>query len=253
MPTIPERYAVVSCHVERPLDHDVWTAFAELQERRPGGLSIAALLRPPDRAAGETDEELWLSRAREAAARGPLGHHTHFTSPTHARPTGGVTGERVLGEGAWMRGQGLAPTLFCGGGWYTDRSVASACAELGYADCTPRATRPGYLPDGAAWAELEAPARVDLGELVLTAVPTTHGAGDVARAVALPGLPARVHAYFHDTDLVDTRRRLLILAGLSLLGRRRPPLDLDVVASAVQGPSRRWAEVARGGAADSPA
>src|SRR5206468_750629 len=54
-PTTPERYAVVSCHVERPLDDRVWAAFASLQERRHGGLAIAALLRPPDAAAGESD------------------------------------------------------------------------------------------------------------------------------------------------------------------------------------------------------
>ena len=64
---------MVSCHVERPLDDGVWAAFAALQERRPGGLAIAALLRPPDSEAGETDEVLWLARARAAAARGPLG------------------------------------------------------------------------------------------------------------------------------------------------------------------------------------
>ena len=124
MPTSSERYAVVSCHVERPLDDAVWRRFAALQARRPGSLAVAALIRPPDAAAGELDEALWLARAREAAARGPLGHHTHFTSPTHARPTGGETGARVLREGAWLREQGLSPTLFCGGGWYTDRSVA---------------------------------------------------------------------------------------------------------------------------------
>lgn len=241
---------MVSCHVERPLDGRVWAAFAALQERRPGGLAIAALLRPPDAAAGETDDELWLARAREAAARGPLGHHTHFTSPAHARPTGGATGARVRREGGWMRDHGLTPTLYCGGGWYTDRSVALACAELGYADCTPRARRPPYLPDGAAWAELGAPARIDLGERVLAAVPTTHGAGDLARALARPGLPPTVHAYFHDTDLVDRRRRALIVAALALLGRRRPPTDLDVVAAAVHGPERPWADVARGEAAD---
>jgi hypothetical protein len=243
---------VVSCHVERPLDDRVWAAFAALQERRPGGLPIAALLRPPDAAAGETDDERWVARAREAAARGPLGHHTHFTSPTHARPTGGETGARVLREGAWLRGHGLAPTVFCGGGWYTDHSVAQACAELGYTDCTPRARRPPYLPGGAPWAELDEPARIQLeeGAAALTAVPTTHGAGDLARALARPGLPSRVHAYFHDTDLVDRRRRALIVAGLALLGRRRPPADLDAVAAAVRGPERPWATVARGGAAD---
>src|SRR5688572_16767869 len=70
-------YAVASCHVERPLDDDCWRRFSRLQERRPRGFAIAALLRPPDADAGE-DAGLWLERAREAAARGPLGHHTHF-------------------------------------------------------------------------------------------------------------------------------------------------------------------------------
>jgi hypothetical protein len=240
---------VVSCHVERPLDDGVWAAFAALQERRPGGLAIAALLRPPDTEAGE-DERLWLARAREAAARGALGLHTHFTSPTHARPSGGPTGERVRREGAWLRERGLTATLFCGGGWYTDHSVALACAELGYVDCTPRATRPPYLAAGAAWAELDTPARIDLGQGVLAAVPTTHGAGDLARALVRPELPPRVHAYFHDTALVDRRRRALILAGLTVLGRRRPPADLGAVAASVGGPERAWAEVARGEAAD---
>jgi hypothetical protein len=251
-PTSSERYAVVSCHVERPLDDEVWRAFAQLQERRPGGLAIAALLRPPDAEAGEVDDETWLARAREAAARGPLGHHTHFTSPTHARPTGGDPGERVRREGAWLREHGLTPTIFCGGGWYTDHSVAEACAELGYADCTARATRPGYLAEGAAWVEREAPARLDLDGCVLPLVPTTHGAGDLARAVVLPRLPARVHAYFHDTDLLDRRRRALIGLGLRLLGRRRPGTDLDTLAAEVRttGPETTWAAVARGEAAE---
>lgn len=241
---------MVSCHVERPLDDRVWGAFAALQERRPGRLSIAALIRPPDPEAGE-DEELWLARARAAADRGPLGHHTHFTGPAHARPTGGPTGERVRREGAWLREHGLRPTLFCGGGWYTDRSVALACAELGYVDCTPRAERPSYLPDGAAWAELAAPARVDVDGQVLAAVPTTHGAGDLLRAVLRRGLPPRVHAYFHDTDLVSRRRRALVVAGLELLGRRRPPADLDALGPSVRdhGPPLAWGDVARGEAA----
>lgn len=259
--TSSERYAVVSCHVERPLDDAVWRAFAELQERRPGGLAIAALMRPPDAEAGELDEDTWLARAREAVARGPLGHHTHFTSPTHARPTGGDPGERVRQEGAWLRERGVAPTLFCGGGWYTDRSVAESCAELGYADCTPRASRPAYLPENAAWAELARPAVVELGDACnsllqgvarLAAVPTTHGAGDLARAVVLPGLPARVHAYFHDTDLLDRRRRALIVLGLRLLGRRRPVTNLDTLAAAVRksGTTTTWTAVARGEATE---
>src|SRR6185312_3679991 len=106
-PTETERYAVVSCHVERPLDDRVWAAFASFQERPPGGIRVAALMRPPDAAAGEHDEATWLERAWTAAAQGPFGHHTHFTSPTHARPTGGEPAERVAGEGAWLRERGL--------------------------------------------------------------------------------------------------------------------------------------------------
>ena len=251
-PTTTERYAVVSCHVERPLDDRVWAVFAELQERRPGGFAIAALLRPPDPAAGEDDDERWLARARAAQDRATLGHHTHFTSPTHARPTGGETGERVRREGAWLRERGVAPTAFCGGGWYTDLSVARACAELGYADCTPRARRPRYLPDGAAWAKLGFPGRIELGDgVVLPAVPTTHGIGDLARGIARAGLPPRVHAYFHDSDLVNPGRRRLILTTLTVLGRLRPPIALDTLADLVRnrGPSVTWNTVAQGEAA----
>jgi hypothetical protein len=249
-PTAAERYAVVSCHVERPLDDEVWSAFAAFQERRPGGLTIAALIRPPDRSAGELDDERWLERARQASARGPLGHHTHFTSPTHARPTGGSPGERVRREGAWLRAHDLTPTLFCGGGWYTDASVAEACAALGYADVTPRSTRPPYLAEGAPWAELRAPARIEVGTSSLVAVPTTHGAGDLVRALVRPGaLPGCVHAYFHDTDLVDPRRRRLITAGLVLLARRRTRSDLDAVTAVLgDAPVVRWEDVARGDA-----
>jgi len=246
-PTVTERYAVVSCHVERPLDDRVWAAFAAVQRRPPGGISVAAVIRPPDSEAGERDEATWLERARAAAALGPLGHHAHFTSPTHARPTAGDPAERVAREGAWLHERGLSPTLFCGGGWYTDAAVAEACAALGYVDVTPRTTRPPYLGDGAAWAELGGPARIDLGAATLTSVPTTHGAGDLLRAVLRPGLATRVHAYFHDTDLVDPRRRRLIALGLRLLARRRPPSDLDLVAaSAADWPVVPWTDVGRG-------
>src|SRR3990172_11687305 len=96
--TSQERYAVVSCHVERPLDDTAWEHFSALQERRPGGFAVAALMRPADPSAGE-EESIWLERALEAARRGPLGHHTHWTAPDHARPTGGDTGARVRAEG----------------------------------------------------------------------------------------------------------------------------------------------------------
>jgi hypothetical protein len=245
--TSAERYAVVSCHVERPLDDAVWARFSALQQAQQGGFRIAALMRPADAAFGE-DEVVWAQRARDAAARGPFGHHTHWTAPDHARPTSDGTGERVLAEAAQLRSLGLAPTLFCGGGWYADLEVAEACAGLGYVDCTPRATRPAYLDPGAPWASLGMPARVDLplGQ-TLRAIPTTHTLGDLARALARRHLPELVHAYFHDTDLLDARRRALLRVTLPLLARRARATDLDTLAAhAFPGaPSVPWDDVTR--------
>jgi hypothetical protein len=231
--TTRKRYAVVSCHVERPLDDEVWARFSAIQRRRIGGFRIAALMRPPDPAFGE-DETRWVERAREAAERGPLGQHTHWTAPDHARPTSGGAGARVLAEGRRLRELGLEPTLFCGGGWYTDGEVAEACAELGYVDCTPRATRPPYLAFGEAWASLAGPARIGLPSgATLPAVPTTHSLGDFARALVRPrALPRVVHVYFHDTDLLGARR-LLLGAVLRLLALRARATDLDRVAEEV--------------------
>jgi hypothetical protein len=239
---------VVSCHVERPLDDEAWARFSALQARRPGGFRVAALLRPADPAAGE-DERRVGERAREAAARGPLGQHTHWTGPTHARPTGGDTAARVRADAERLRAAGLAPTLFCGGGWYTDVAVAEACAELGYVDCTPRAARPPYLPPGERWASLAAPARLRLpsGRL-LTVLPTTHSLGDLVRALARPwALPPVVHVYFHDTDLLDRRRGALVPALLRLLAGLAQPADLDALAAAAvrDAPERPWDDVAR--------
>lgn len=251
--TSRERYAVVSCHVEQPLDDRTWAAFARLQAERPCGFAVAGLMRPPDPETAE-DDERWLERAREAARRGPLGHHTHWTSPTHARPPdGGDPGARVLREGRWLREHGLEPTLFCGGGWYTDASVAAACAELGYVDCTLRPNRPSYLAADAVWGELAAPARVRVGGGAFLAVPTTRTMGELGRAVWRRGglEEAVVHVYLHDTDLLDRRRLAALRVGLRLLARRRLPTDLDVLASELAGSADEvaWADVARGAGA----
>lgn len=243
-----ERYAVVSCHVERPLDDEVWGRFSQLQRRRPGGFRIAALFRPPDVAAGE-DEDAWLERAREAANEGPLGHHTHWTAPDHARPTAANTGERVRVEGARLRELGLVPSIFCGGGWYTDADVADACAALGYVDCTPRARRPPYLAEGEAWAALDAPARLLLpSRRVLLAIPTTHSIGDLGRATLGHSLPFEVvHVYFHDTDLLDRRRHALMTLLLGVLARRASVTDLDRLVAMLGDTARElaWDDVAR--------
>lgn len=226
----------------------MWARYRSLLESRPGGFRIASLVRPADMTAGE-DEALWLDRARTMVELGPLGHHTHWTAPDHARPTGAGTGERVLAEGRHMREAGLEPTLFCGGGWYTDAEVAEACAELGYVDCTPRASRPTYLAEGERWASLPAPAAVALPSgRMLRAIPTTHSLGDLARALLRRApLPAVTHVYVHDTDLLDRGRRTLLRVLLPLLARRATPTDLDALASrGVAGESRvAWDDVAR--------
>jgi len=181
-------------------------------------------------------------------ARGPLGHHTHWTAPDHARPTGPGAAERVLAEGARLRDFGLAPTLFCGGGWYTDAEVAEVCAELGYVDCTPRASRPPYLDDGGRWASLSEPATVELpSNRTLRAIPTTHSLGDLGRSLAARELPPLVHVYFHDTDLLDRRRRVLLGVVLRALRRRASATDLDALAAQMSADTPRipWPDVAR--------
>ena len=147
-----------------------------------------------------------------------------------------------------MRELGLAPTLFCGGGWYTDDAVADACATLGYVDCTPRALRPPYLREGERWASLAAQAVVELPSgRTLAAIPTTHSLGDLARALPRRDLPELVHVYFHDTDLLDARRRALLRVALPALARRARVTDLDTLAtrSLPSAPRVAWDDVAR--------
>lgn len=238
--TTTKRYAVVSCHVERPLDDECWRRFSALQRRRPGGFAIAALIRPPDAGAGE-DEALWLERAREAAGQGPLGHHTHFVGPGHARPAegGGEHGERVRREALWMREHGFEPRLFCGGGWYLDEGIAGVLAELGYADCTGTAFAPSYLAEGAPRLVAERPAWLTLPDgRRLLELPSTHSLGMAARGV--PGsLPPYVHVYFHDTDLLSARRRSALRSALAVLGLRGEVTDLDRLRTASDGLAQR--------------
>jgi hypothetical protein len=206
------------------LDDEVWRRFSHVQRRRPGGFAIAALMRPP--AEGE-DEDLWLERAREAEELGPLGLHTHWTAPDHARPIGGDPAALVREQGEWLRSTGLDARLFCGGGWYFDRDVARAVAELGYADCTATSFRPSYLEEGAAHLQLDEPTWLELGDgLRLLELPTTHSIGMLARGVWGPFRRQVVHAYFHDTDLLDRRRTAALRIGLAFLGLKRTATDL---------------------------
>ena len=211
--------------MERPLDDEAWRHFARFQERRPGGFAIAALMRPP--AEGE-DESLWLERTREALARGPFGLHTHWSAPDHARPSGGDPAALVREQDRRLRVVGLEPGLFCGGGWYMDEAVADTLAELGYADCTATAFRPAYLAPDAAHLQVAEPAWVELASgRRLLELPTTHSIGMLARGLLGPFRRQVVHAYFHDTDLLDRSRSTALRVGLGFLGVKRTASDLE--------------------------
>ena len=205
------RAAVASCHVERLLDDAVWGRFSELVRKRPAGFRVAALVRPPD---GE-DEERWLERARSLDV--PFGLHTHWTSPSHARPTNGNTAERVRRDLDWLRAHELEPRYFAGGGWYTDDDVRAVVAEAGLVDLTAT-TFP--LPYGGG--------RVVAGPEP-SLLPATHTIGMLARALRLPDY---VHVYFHDTDLMDSKRGLALRLGLRHLSLRRPVKDVDELSRA---------------------
>ncbi len=246
-----KRYAVVSCHVERPLDDVCWERFATFQASRPGGFLVAALMRPPDATAGE-GEDVWLDRARIAAAQGPFGLHTHFVGPRHARPDAPSPehAARVRAEAAWLREHGVEARLFCGGGWYIDQGVAEALAELGYTDCTGTAFRPSYLAPDAPRLAASAPAWLELpsGRRLLE-LPATHTIGMAARA-ALGSLSRYVHVYFHDTDLLDRPRRSALRVALEVLARRATVTDLESLSRAQDAaPAQPFGQAAEGATA----
>ncbi len=65
----------------------------------------------------------------------------------------------------------------------------------------------------------------------------------MAARAALGRLPAYVHVYFHDTDLLDSRRRRALTTALALIARRRRPTPLDAVpAEAETAFAQRWRE-----------
>jgi hypothetical protein len=163
-------------------------------------------------------------------------YETHSISEDNERgiATGWLPG-RLSEEGRRLAADGLDARFFCGGGWYFDASVAAAVADLGYHDCTGTSFRPAYLPPGAARLAVDQPARLRLpdGRLLLE-LPSTHSLGGALRALGRRGAPRVLHLYFHDTDLLDGRRRLALRALLALLPRLRTPIDLDALARLAQ-------------------
>ena len=224
-----ERYAVVSCHVERPLDDAVWARLERLLLRRPAGFAITALLRPPDRTRDE-NEQTWLERARRVAELTPLGHHTHWGGAEQARPVGAtVAADVVRSEAEWLREHGIEPRFYCGGGWYLDEPVAETLASFGYVDCTATTFRQTYLADDAPRLQLAGPTRISLSSgASLLELPATHSLGMLGRD--LIGLKGHVHVHFHDWELLDRRRAVALGAVLRALRLRRQPLSADQLA-----------------------
>ena len=219
------RYAVVSCHVERPLDDEAWRRFPPLQERRPGGFAIAALMRPP--AEGEDERLLARAGARGGTAHGPFGHHTHWTAPDHARPTGGDPAARVLEQGALAAlGRPRGPLLLrrrLVHGRERRRSGRRARLRRLHGDRVParlsraRTLRTSSCTSRRGWGcRRPAPARAADDALA------RHARARSARSLSA-GI---VHVYFHDTDLLDVRRRAALRVGLAFLGLKRTALDL---------------------------
>lgn len=241
-----ERYAVVSCHVERPLDDNAWAAVERLLERRPGGFVVSPFMRPPDKASGE-DEDRWLQRARRAAELAPLGHHTHWGGPAQARPTGATDAAGIVREEIeWLKGHGLTPRWFCGGGWYMDEPLAETLAASGYVDCSATTFRQSYLDDTAPRLQLPGPRRVRLSSgASMLELPATHSLGMLGRdLLRLKGL---VHIHFHDWELVDPKRAVMLQLVLRAVRLRRKPLRIDDLARiAEHAPEIDWREATIG-------
>ena len=160
--TTRKRYAVVSCHVERPLDDEVWARFSALQQRRPGGFAIAALMRPADAAAGE--DEASVARASAGGRRARPARSPHALDGSRPRAPYGradrasACSQRAGGcasSGSHRRSSAAAV------GTPTSRSPRPAPSSATWT--ARRATRrPPYLAPGEAWASLAEPARIRL-------------------------------------------------------------------------------------------
>src|SRR5207237_719816 len=164
--------------------------------------------------------EAWdCARKRSDAVGGRAGRRIESAEPPHMRnsvPSSAVAivschVEQPLHDDAWDRFLELRRRR--PGGFDVialirppDTAFGGAGRELGLVNCTPREGLPhaGVLP-------------------------TTHSLGRLARTV-WRSLPPYVHAYCHDYDLLDARRRRAFITALRVLRRRRPPGDALVLA-----------------------
>ena len=243
-----ERYAVVSCHVERPLDDAVWALFSALQRRRPGGFRDRG-----SHSSGRRRVRGGRVRLARAGRARPLQTGRSDTTRTGRRPT--TLGPRAVRpvSASSPRARGSVSSGSRRGcsaeaaGMPTSRSRRRVRSS-GTSTARHAPARPPYLPPGERWASLTAlrssSCRRD-GRWARFRR-RTRSATSLApsRRRVLPDL---VHVYFHDTDLLDRRRRALLGLLLRLLARRARVSDLDALAARTlpAAPHVVWDDVAR--------
>ena len=177
-------------------------------------------------------------RGSSARARRPRAARSATTRTGRARPRA-PDGRRhrrsaCSQEGRRLRELGLAPTLFCGGGWYTDADVAEACAELGYVDCTPRARRPAVSRGRRAVGRRSRALR---GSISRRAARSGDPDDALARRPRSRAVPPAARCSTSSTSTSTTRispsgrRRRLLATLLPAPGAgSRRPTDLDALA-----------------------
>ena len=211
---------------------------------RPGGFAIAALMRPPDPAHGEDEAIVARAGAARRPPAGPLGHHTHWTAPDHARPTRQAILARACASEGRVAARARARSRrssAAAAGTRTPRSQRRAPSSA-TSTAPPTAYRPPYLAPGGAAARARrararraplgrAAARAPVDALARRCSPAGAAAGGLARAVVHVLLPR------HRSPRPPPRVRFCALvSACSRAGAR--VLDLDALAAA-RSPLRR--------------
>ena len=220
------RYAVVSCHVERPLRR---RGVAPL---RAAAAAAARRLRDrgADAAAGGRGGRGALARA---CPRGASSSARSACTRTGPRPTTRGRRAATRPRSCASRASGCArpastSRLFCGGGWYIDAEVARGRRGARLRGLHGDGVPPVYLERGAPHLQLQEPAWLELGSRRAPARAADDALDRDARARRARARSGGqvVHAYFHDTDLLDRRRAAALRVGLAFLGLKRTATDL---------------------------
>ena len=222
-----KRYAVVSCHVERPLDDACWSRFSRSAGPAPGRL--------PDRSA-DTTPRCGRRRGRgSAGSSGRAGRPSKGRSastPTsslpgmHGRQNPGPSTPSACGsEAGWLResrSRAWRSSAAAAGTW--TRALAET---LSPSSATPTARRPpsGRPTSRRARRGSRPPTRRGSpcrAERACSSSPRrTRSAWPPGLRSAVARAATVVHVYFHDTDLLSAAATARSSSPCAVLGRRR--------------------------------